>query len=212
MFHKKSLSNLSAVFQELRIYLHVRVRGGKLAVFTMIVNVRVVVFLGLLGLPLMVIADIPSATDECRFPSLETTPSHEFKVVEGFEAGVVRHVRTGLEWRRCVEGMAWDPTTDTCEGTGFTRSWGGALQRAAESEGWRVPNLTELRSIVERCRAWPSINQQVFPNTPRETFYWTSSPYAGSSGNKWLIFFNNGYDNWGSYYDLYLVRLVRDVQ
>ena len=65
----------------------------------------------------------------------------------------------------------------------------------------------ELRTIVDQTVYGPAINQTAFPSTP--TWFWTSSPYAGSSGDAWGVGFYNGY----SYYDdvgLYnRVRCVR---
>ena len=169
-------------------------------------------FLTMLGFPSVAFVDIPDATSRCAHPSQETTPSIEFTLVGGVETGIVRHGRTGLEWRRCVEGMNWDPVVGKCNGTAFARSWGGALQLAAEAPGeWRLPNLAELRSIVERCGGAAAINSEVFPGAP-SSYHWTASPYAWSGVNKRLLYFGNGEDTWGSEYDVYTVRLVRGGQ
>jgi len=48
----------------------------------------------------------------------------------------------------------------------------------------------ELRTIVDQTVYGPAINQTAFPSTP--TWFWTSSPYAGSSGNAWYVNFSNG--------------------
>lgn len=134
-------------------------------------------------------AEIPSATDDCESDLVETTPSSEFTPLEG--GAVVRHERTGLEWRRCPEGMDW--TGSGCSGTALTRTWQGALQYADDVDGWRLPDINELRSIVERCRRSPSINQQVFPDTPPSLF-WSASPYAGGSDRAWGVSFGYGND------------------
>jgi len=54
----------------------------------------------------------------------------------------------------------------------------------------------------------PTINQTAFPNTPAEWF-WTSSPYAGSSGDAWYVFFVNGISSYGDVGVYYRVRCVR---
>jgi len=90
----------------------------------------------------------------------------------------VRHETTGLEWRRCPEGMSWVENSQRCDGAALENlAWGEALQEAADSDGWRVPNIKELRSIIERCRVDPAINEMVFPDTP-PLFFWSSSPDA----------------------------------
>jgi len=152
-------------------------------------------------------AEIPSASGACVASTLETTPSSHFTVLEG--GAVVRHETTGLEWRRCAEGMSW--TGSGCTGTTISRTWSGALQYAHAESGWRLPNINELRSIVERCRINPAINQQVFPNTPTSNF-WSASPSAGYSDNAWYVNFGNGSDtNWIKS-NAYRVRLVRGGQ
>ena len=156
-------------------------------------------------------ADIPSAAGACAYVDdhevVETTPSSYFTALEG--GAVVRHEPTGLEWRRCAEGMSWNGTG--CTGSANTWTWQGALQHADAVSGWRLPNLNELHSIVERCRMDPAVNQQVFPGTPSSDF-WSASPYAGLSGYAWLVFFRNGYDYWLIKSNILRVRLVRGGQ
>jgi len=122
---------------------------------------------------------------------------------------VVRHEPTGLEWQRCAEGMSWTGTG--CTGSASTWTWQGALQHADAVTGWRLPNINELRSIVERCRRNPAVNQQVFPGTPSSAF-WSASPYAGISDSAWGVNFSNGRDHWDRKSGSDRVRLVRGGQ
>jgi hypothetical protein len=151
--------------------------------------------------------DIPSASGECATGILETTPSTGYTLMES--GAVVRHEATGLEWRRCPEGMTWSGSS--CGGSATTMTWQEALQHADGVSGWRLPNKKELRSIVEQCRVGPAINQQAFPNTPSSDF-WSASPYAGASDRAWGVNFDtgNGYGSYKSYN--YRVRLVRGGQ
>ena len=51
----------------------------------------------------------------------------------------------------------------------------------------------ELRTIVDfTVTSGATIDATAFPSTPAEPF-WTSSPYAGSSGYAWLVNFYYGY-------------------
>jgi hypothetical protein len=91
--------------------------------------------------------------------------------------GTVTDLRTRLVWKRCAEGQAWNGAT--CVGTAGEYTWQDALQRAdthifAGNDDWRVPDVKELSSIVERQCEYPAINSEVFPATPDSTF-WTSS-------------------------------------
>jgi hypothetical protein len=150
------------------------------------------------------IADIPSAVNDCVSDLVETTPSSDFTILEGGE--VVRHEPTGLEWRRCAEGMSWAGTG--CTGSAISLNWQDALQYTEAVPGWRLPNVSELRSIVERCRTDPAINQQVFPDTPLP-FFWSASPYALAASNAWDVNFFSGGGNWSDRSNLNRVRLVR---
>ena len=122
---------------------------------------------------------------------------------------MVRHEPTGLEWKRCAEGLMWIGTG--CIGRANTWTWQGALQHANAVSGWRLPNLNELHSIVERCRMDPAVNQQVFPGTPSSDF-WSAKPVANLPGRAWFVDFNYGLAIWSDNSHNKRVRLVRGGQ
>ena len=131
-------------------------------------------------------ADLADAS--CTTTSVpSTTPSGDFEVIA---PGIVRHRYTGLEWQRCALGSSWDDAATSCTGTATTRPWSGSLLAADAEAGWRLPNINELNSIVERCNLSPAINGAVFPNTP-SIWFWSSSP-APQNGTRWGANFNNG--------------------
>jgi len=164
-------------------------------------------------LPVMVSAQIPDASADCRGGLDETTPSSEFTLLEG--GAVVRHDRTGLDWQRCVVGMEWDGAA--CSGRAVALTWQEALNEVGD--GWRLPNINELRSIIERCRTSPSINRNVFPNTPSARF-WSASPVASpflwsppdELGDPWRVGFSLGIAYWPGESKGTLVRAVRGGQ
>jgi hypothetical protein len=146
--------------------------------------------------------------------------------------GTVTDTRTGLTWKKCSEGQTWSGSA--CTGTPGTYSWSAALALGAGDKtgnhvDWRTPNIKELRSLVEECRLGPTINTNMFPDTPI-TKYWSDSPFFGARGNPtrwyaWFVDFLPGHAlgcaacsspdyrfNDGSRDERYAVRLVRGGQ
>jgi len=84
--------------------------------------------------------------------------------------------QTNLIWRRCVEGMSWNGLTCVGLDSRYTREQ--ALTQAQSQTGWRLPNVKELTSIVDRSTSSPSFNLSVFPLTPLNGL-WTATPFVG---------------------------------
>ena len=129
--------------------------------------------------------------------------------------GTVTHKRTGLMWRRCSVGQAWDDTTSTCTGSAERYSYDDAIALRflfAGYSDWRVPTANELASIVKYDTVNSAINTTMFPNTPSEAF-WSSSPYVGDSTNyAWFVNFSYGYVRYDNRSYSLPVRLVRASQ
>ncbi len=142
----------------------------------------------------------------------ETTPTAAFDL--SATDGTVIHNATGLMWSRCALGQTW--SNNTCEGTASTHSWTSALTEAGNStlagyNDWRVPNLKELASIVERRCHSPAVNEIVFPATPG-SFFWSASVYVFSATEAWVVSFNVGHAFIDVKGDTDRVRLVRGGQ
>jgi len=138
------------------------------------------------------------APDSCSLQNLgASTPSSDFQSIE--DGSIVIHATTGLEWRRCVVGAIWNE--GSCDGQPRSFDWQAALQYADTEAGWRLPNIQELRSVVEYCRIRPSVNVNVFPNAPSVP-YWTSTPFyadlpgdpSDGGGLAWIVDFSSGID------------------
>ena len=130
--------------------------------------------------------------------------------------GTVTDTRTGLMWKVCAEGQTWNGSG--CDGTAIGMTWQAALAHAQDAQfpngghtDWRLPNLKELRSLVEECRTSPAINDSIFPQAPSSSF-WSGSPYAGNSNFAWSVNFNNGNASYSNRYNNDSVRLVRGGQ
>lgn len=123
----------------------------------------------------------------------ESTPNTDF--VDGGN-GTVIHLKTGLIWKRCLEGQDW--VDNACVGEPYRATWSEALQISAYTGGyagtndWRVPNRKELESIVEYCGHSPAINLSQFPPTPAARF-WSSTSAAETPDLAWDVYFSDGF-------------------
>lgn len=127
--------------------------------------------------------------------------------------GTTTDLKTGLMWKKCPEGLMGS----ACEtGTVVKLTWQQALQRAQtiNSNGgfagytdWRLPNIKELKSIVEEQCYDPSANLETFPVTPSFCFW--SSTHDSTDGA--LVVDFKGGDGGGMAWkaSLFYVRLVR---
>ena len=134
--------------------------------------------------------------------------------------GTVTDIRTGLMWKRCAENQHWGD--DTCLSTPRSprMNWEDAHRRATESDfagyhDWRLPNIVELHTLVERCTVAPAINQRIFHQVGghdgRSTEYLSATPLASGRTDVWAVDFETGIVLWNSYRDRRMVRLVRDT-
>lgn len=120
--------------------------------------------------------------------------------------------QTGLSWQRCVVGMAWNGTS--CIGTASSFSWVEALDYVRSINNgslnkWRIPNVIELQTLVDRTCYGPAINSRWFDNTPA-VWTWTSSPDVNQSGSAWFVDFASGASGTIANYYLQPIRLVRN--
>ena len=117
---------------------------------------------------------------------------------------IVKDSVSGLEFQDDAVGskMKWETSISYCEALTF----GGY-------SNWRLPNINELKSIVDRSRRNPAI-VDVFTNTSSNR-YWSSTTYEGYRNDAWIVGFGNGFvgsSSKGSKSSSYYVRCVRDGQ
>ena len=115
---------------------------------------------------------------------------------------IVTDNSTGLQWQDNATGstMTWTAAIDYCE----------TLTLDTYSD-WRLPNINELTSIVDDTKVNPSIDTSVFQNTA-SSLYWSSTTYAGGSGNAWYVYFGSGNQDYDDKTLGYGVRCVRAGQ
>jgi hypothetical protein len=127
----------------------------------------------------------------------------------------VKDLALGIEWMRCSVGQRWDPELETCWGEAVKLNHeeiANVIEQANEQlgEGWRLPSLDELKSLVcDECEP-PKIDPVLFPSTMAEP-YWTGEQNFWSPRNYWTVSFMTG-DRYGRFFpeQRMMVRLVRD--
>ena len=98
--------------------------------------------------------------------------------------------RTGLVWRRCVEGQVW--SGGTCSGGGTAYTHQGALSRAHGLVDWRLPNIKELSSLSDHTQFSPALDPLYFPGTSSQ-FTWSSTPFVSNPAAARFVNTTNGF-------------------
>ncbi|QSX41279.1 Lcl domain-containing protein [Shewanella cyperi] len=125
-------------------------------------------------------------------------PDQRFIVFE--DTGLVRDRVTGLLWQRCSVGQFWNGTGCEESSKRMIKSWftysqlDSAVERTIKEtgqDGWRVPTIDELQTLVKYDCQDPAINSHMFPNTPSWRF-WSSTPFANNPEYAWTLDFATG--------------------
>ena len=113
-----------------------------------------------------------------------------------------------------VTGLVWASYGDqTGCNFGNQTDWPSAIDWAdalsfAEYSDWRMPNRTEINSIVNCGNYDPAINSMYFPNTQSDE-YWSSTTFKADTDNAWFVNFTDGNVSNAVKTDSYYVRPVR---
>lgn len=93
--------------------------------------------------------------------------------------------------------------------------YGEAEKAVSElGDGWRMPTLRELESLLDRTRHSPAINSEKFPGTIGD-FYWTNRdncPCAWNEDCVWVVDFGCGIVDYFHHRGGACVRAVRGNQ
>lgn len=102
---------------------------------------------------------------------------------------------TALAWDTCAWGQTRSGTA--CTGTAAPLTWAQALAAAQQANtaawlghtDWRVPNRTELESLVQ-LGASPAIDTAAFPGATGA--FWSSTSYQSAPTQAWGVDFTQG--------------------
>ncbi|MEI9951893.1 MAG: DUF1566 domain-containing protein [Pseudomonadota bacterium] len=96
--------------------------------------------------------------------------------VDGDSTAWAKDTQTGLTWK----------VQEELGGTTLLTDSAAAVQCVAP---WRLPNIRELRSLVDETRTAPAIDTSVFTAAGVE---WSSTRYARTGTGSWSIDFSTG--------------------
>lgn len=113
-------------------------------------------------------------------------------------SGTVRDTRTTLTWQRVLSSELYSRNASASYCAGLSLAGGG----------WRLPQVAELLTLVDRTRNQPAIDATAFPDTP-VTWFWTSTTYAPDTTKGWRVDFGIGYSNGFELTTVARVRCVR---
>ncbi|MGR8935851.1 MAG: Lcl C-terminal domain-containing protein [Gammaproteobacteria bacterium] len=152
----------------------------------------------------------------CESSISADTPSSRFKL---YDNGTAFDNKTGLTWMRCPLGQTWDSGAKICSSYVNNYQWRNALSisRSTSFAGftdWRLPNIKELNSIVERRCYLPAFNLTVFPVSSPVLTVWSASPGKILSDQTvaWGVYFSYGSTALLNKQNQYAVLLVRGGQ
>ena len=113
---------------------------------------------------------------------------------------VIKDTRTGLLWSKDIANrISWQRAKDYC--AKLTTWW---------KTNWRLPDITELNSIVnDSCHA-PATYLEFFntANWGNWDNYWSSTTLASNTGKAWVLYFASGDTDWYSKTDSAYVLCV----
>lgn len=150
------------------------------------------------------------------------TPSHSKDQYVDNNDGTITDIANQLMWSRCSLGQ--DFLDNECGNSipMSSSSWQEALNAVAsfnsENESayqdWRLPNIKELGSLVERSCSAPAIDLTLFPSTASAP-YWSNTfdsldIYLKSGIDGLIINFEDGFEFIDVNDDIF-IRLVRDI-
>ena len=169
-----------------------------------------------LFLTFVTVMSVPVLAQTCKPASI--TPSNPAGQYLDNADGTITDIVNELMWSRCSLGQNFVGGDCINNATNYL-TWKEALQAVEANDSyagygdWRIPNIKELGSLVERSCFGPAIDSGLFPSTP-STPYWSNTfdskgINAGAEGL--IIDFRDGTEMIKEVSSHKFLRLVRDL-
>ena len=133
-------------------------------------------------------------------------------IMIGFSLLQADFIRIGDVVKDTVSKLEWQDNNNTKT---ITKNWSDAIDYCENlnfdgHSDWRLPNINELKSIIDRSKSNPAIVQG-FKNIISSS-YWSSTTREDYKNYAWIVNFGDGsvYNDNKDYN--YYVRCVRDGQ
>jgi hypothetical protein len=116
------------------------------------------------------------------------------KSIPVFNQPIVFDKVTKLTWQGCATGLFG---SDCKQGTVALKNWSDAqicctdLNWGGFSTGWRLPDIKELSTLIDRRRSAPAIDTTMFPDS-LSTYFRSVTIDSHYPSNAWLILFDDG--------------------
>ena len=112
---------------------------------------------------------------------------------------VVYDSKTQLSWQNkpSTKKFNWSDAKSYCSNL----TYGG-------KEDWRLPNIDELKSLVDYSKYNPAIATTLI-DIKTDDYYWSSSKAVSSSSSAWVVLFSLGFDYWVELSSTYYAVCVR---
>ncbi|MES0491145.1 MAG: DUF1566 domain-containing protein [Leptospirales bacterium] len=125
--------------------------------------------------------------------------------------GTVFDKSTNLLWQKCSAGLSGSNCTS---GTIKVVTWTAGLSYcnslSLNGYTWKLPNINELKSIVDYTNANPAIDQSAFPNTASGLYMTSTTLNVTNFTQEWYIDMTNGLVNYDAKSNIKRVRCVTD--
>ncbi|WP_445767758.1 Lcl C-terminal domain-containing protein [Rheinheimera sp.] len=166
------------------------------------------------------VAGFSCAAYECNESSIEATTKPQNFILDNVK-GTVTDLRFGLMWDMCSFGQEYNSELMQCDGDpASVNSWSEAIltqdeMNSSSAKGfddWRLPNIKELQSIVERQCSQPAIRLSIFKGTANGV-YWSNTPdnTVNPEMNGRIIDFSDGLEFFRATSPVRFVRHVRVI-
>ena len=126
--------------------------------------------------------------------------------------GTVTDNLTGLIWLKnanCFGSRTW---TDALSDANGLASGSCGLTDGSSAGDWRLPNVNELSSLVDRAQTGPALPAGHPFTGVQSNDYWSSTTYAPSASYAWYVSLHYGYVNLDVKTDTHYVWPVRGGQ